>query len=369
VLAWLKQELEDWFEADTNGSLDFNKYFVYDDEWSTLLGLEDVFDSHQQLNDHHFHYGYFVRAAAEVCQMDPSWCGDDKYGLMVELLIRDFAGGRDDPMFPYLRNFDPANSFSWASSVANFVRGNNNASTSEAANAYGAMLLYGLIVGDNELVERGMYLHASTSAAYWEYWNNLDGYINVDPTADNFPAGYNRITTSIIWADGSAFSTFFRGAFAHILGIQGLPSNPLILHVGLYTNYMADYVALGLSESSNIRPSSLPQGQWPDIWWNLWAMTNAATAIADYNTLAKYEPEEGAARAHTYHWIYTFARIGTLKTGTGALTSDYPAAVAFEINGITDCVVYNFNETARVVTFSDEQIVNAAGSGSTVITN
>jgi hypothetical protein len=59
-----------------------------------------------------------------------------------------------------------ANGFSWASGVAYFVRGNNNASTSEAANAYGAMILYGLIVGDNKLVERGMYLHASTSAAY-----------------------------------------------------------------------------------------------------------------------------------------------------------------------------------------------------------
>jgi hypothetical protein len=75
-------------------------------------------------------------------------------------------------------------------------------------------------------------------------------------------------------------------------------------------------VALGLSESSNIRPSGLLQGQWPDIWWNLWAMTNAAAAIADYNTLANYEPEEGETRAHTYHWIYTFARIGTPKTGT-----------------------------------------------------
>jgi hypothetical protein len=38
----------------------------------------------------------------------------------------------------------------------------------------------------------------------------------------------------------------------------------LILHVDLDANYMADYVALGLSESSNIRPSGLLQGQWPD---------------------------------------------------------------------------------------------------------
>lgn len=100
--------------------------------------------SHQQLNDHHFHYGYLVRAAAEICRTEPTWCGADQYGPMIELLIRDYAGGRDDAMFPYLRNFDPANGFSWASGKVNFARGNNNESTSEAANAYGAIVLYGL---------------------------------------------------------------------------------------------------------------------------------------------------------------------------------------------------------------------------------
>jgi endoglucanase Acf2 len=158
LLEWLKAELADWFTAETNGSLDVMKYFVYDEEWNTLLGLEESFASHQQLNDHHFHYGYFVRAAAEICRMDIAWCGADQYGPMIELLIRDYAGDADDPMFPYLRNFDPANGFSWASGPANFVRGNNNESTSEAANAYGAIVLYGLTTGRDDLVEKGMYL-------------------------------------------------------------------------------------------------------------------------------------------------------------------------------------------------------------------
>ena len=369
LLDWLKSELADWFTAETNGNLDIIKYFVYDDEWNTLLGLEESFAAHQQLNDHHFHYGYFVRAAAEICRMDIAWCGADQYGPMIELLIRDYAGDANDPMFPYLRNFDPANGFSWASGPANFSRGNNNESTSEAANAYGAIVLFGLITGRDDLVERGMYLHASTAAAYWEYWNNIDGYNNVGATEDNFPAGYNRITTSIVWGDGASFSTWFSGAFAHILGIQGLPSNPLILHVGQYADYMVDYVTLGLSQSSNIRPSGLPDDQWRDLWWNLWAMTDAAASIADYNTVASYIPEAGETKAHTYHWIHTFARLGHLLTGTGALTSDYPAALAFDNNGLTSYVVYNFSGQALVVTFSDGQIVDAAANGFTVTTN
>ncbi len=366
---WLKAELADWFTAETNGSLDVFKYFVYDDEWNTLLGLEESFASHQQLNDHHFHYGYFVRAAAEICRVDGAWCGADQYGPMIELLIRDYAGDADDPMFPYLRNFDPANGFSWASGPANFVRGNNNESTSEAANAYGAIVLYGLITGRDDLVDKGMYLHASTAAAYWQYWNNIDGYNNRGTEADNFPAGYNRITTSIIWGDGSAFATWFSGAFAHILGIQGLPSNPLILHVGLHADYMVDYVALGLSESSNTRPSGLPGDQWRDLWWNLWAMTDADASIADYDTVADYVPEAGETKAHTYHWIHTFRRLGHLVTGTGALTADYPAALAFDNNGVTSYVVYNFGGQVLEVSFSDGQVVSAAPFGFTVVTN
>ena len=369
LLGWLKAELADWFTAETNGRLDVFKYFVYDDDWNTLLGMEESFASHQQLNDHHFHYGYFVRAAAEICRMDIAWCGADQYGPMFELLIRDYAGAADDPLFPYLRNFDPANGFSWASGPANFARGNNNESTSEAANAYGAIVLYGLATGRDDLVERGMYLHASTAAAYWQYWNNIDGYNNRGTVEDNFPTGFNRITTSIIWGDGSAFATWFSGAFAHILGIQGLPSNPLILHVGQYADYMVDYVALGLSESSNTRPSGLPEDQWRDLWWNLWAMTDADAAIADYNTVSNYVPEAGETKAHTYHWIHTFARLGRLVTGTGILTADYPAALVFENNGVTSYVVYNFSEQPLTVTFSDGQVVNAEPGGFTISTN
>ena len=357
---WLKGELADWMSADRDGTLDNENYFVYDPNWSTLLGMEESFASHQQLNDHHFHYGYFIRAAAEVCRVDKAFCGPDQYGQMFELLIRDYAGGKNDPMFPYLRNFDPANGFSWASGHANFARGNNNESTSEAANAYGAMVLYGLVTGNDDIMERGMYLHASTSATYWEYWNDIDGWRGGDAEARNFPSDYPRITTSIIWGDGSAFSTWFSPAFAHILGIQGLPSNPLIMHVGLYGDYLDDYVTLGLEESPNGKPSGLPNGQWTDLWWNLWSMTDADAAIADYEATSGYEAEAGEAPAHTYHWIYTMRALGELQTGTGALTADYPAAMAFETDaGLTSYLVYNYSDESITVTFSDGTVVVA----------
>ncbi len=366
LLAWLKDELANWFTAGSDDTLDIDQYFAYDDEWNTLLAMEESFASHQQLNDHHFHYGYLVRAAAEVCRNEPTWCGDDQYGPMVELLIRDYAAGRDDPMFPYVRHFDPANGFSWASGKVNFVRGNNNESTSEAANAYGAMVLYGLITGKNDIVERGMYLHASTAASYWEYWNNLDGYLGTGADFDNFPPGYEWLSTSIVWGDGAVFSTWFSAAYAHILGIQGLPSNPLIMHVGLYSDYMSEYVALGLSESSNGKPSGLVDDQWRDLWWNLWAMVDADDALTDYESVSSYNPEAGESKAHTYHWLHNMRALGQIQTGKGSISADYPAAMVFDKAGVKSYVVYNFSETAITVSFSDGVSVNAAPGQFTV---
>ena len=50
-------------------------------------------------------------------------------------------------------------------------------------------------------------------------------------------------------------------------------------------------------------------------------------------------------------------------------TSDYPAALAFDDNGLISYVVYNFTGQALVVTFSDGHIVNAAPYEFTVTTN
>jgi hypothetical protein len=61
--------------------------------------------------------------------------------------------------------------------------------------------------------------------------------------------------------------------------------------------------------------------------------------------------------------------LGRLLTGTGALTADYPAALAFENNGLTTYLVYNFTGQLLEVNYSDGQRVEAKPSGFTVITN
>ena len=77
LINWLKAELSEWFTAEADGALKTKKYFVYDSDWNTLFGFDEAYGSHQRIADHHFHYGYFVRAAAGdmSCRFGLVWTG------------------------------------------------------------------------------------------------------------------------------------------------------------------------------------------------------------------------------------------------------------------------------------------------------
>ncbi len=66
LLAAIRARLEEWFTAD--GASEFS----YDADWSTLTGYPASYGSDMELNDHHFHYSYYVMAAAVVAQEDPA---------------------------------------------------------------------------------------------------------------------------------------------------------------------------------------------------------------------------------------------------------------------------------------------------------
>ena len=49
------------------------------------------------INDHHFHWGYFIHAAAFMEQFQPGW--SDQWGDMINLLVRDAASSdRNDAL-------------------------------------------------------------------------------------------------------------------------------------------------------------------------------------------------------------------------------------------------------------------------------
>jgi hypothetical protein len=101
-------------------------------------------------NDHHYHYGYHVYAAAVVAKYDPVWA--KQHFDQVLLYIRDFANpSENDQYFTAFRQKDWWLGSSWASgiiSAENSPHGRNEESSSEAIAAYESVALYGQVMMD-----------------------------------------------------------------------------------------------------------------------------------------------------------------------------------------------------------------------------
>jgi endo-1,3(4)-beta-glucanase len=94
---------------------------VYDQSWGGVVDVDGIDDPGANFgmgyyNDHHFHFGYFVYAAAVIAKEEPDWL--DTYGDAMMAIIRDFANPAPssgaDPHFTFMRNKDWYVGHSWA---------------------------------------------------------------------------------------------------------------------------------------------------------------------------------------------------------------------------------------------------------------
>lgn len=87
---------------------------VYESSWGGAVssGTYQTGDSgldfgNTYYNDHHFHYGYFVYAAAVIGYLDPSWLNQGTNKAWVNTLVRDYSNSvTTDAYFPFSRSFD-----------------------------------------------------------------------------------------------------------------------------------------------------------------------------------------------------------------------------------------------------------------------
>ena len=222
----LKRRLEAWFTAAPGKQM---PVFYYNATWGTLIGCLPSYGSDFLLNDHHFHYGYFIRAAAEVARVDPAWA--EKWGPMVKMLIRDIASpDRTDTLFPYVRCFDKYAGHSWASGDANNPDGNNQESSSESMNAWYGLILWGQATGDTTVRDMGLYLFNTERTAVKEYWFDVSG--------TNFPKGYPNAALGMVWGGKGAFGTYFGNDVDFVHGINWLPFTPASIYMGRFPDYV-----------------------------------------------------------------------------------------------------------------------------------
>jgi endoglucanase Acf2 len=347
----LKTRMEEWLNPRDAGGGATRKsgLFYYDQNWGTLIGYPASFGSDQELNDHHFHYGYFIKAAAELARHDPAWAADAKWGGMLKLLIRDIASpDRADPLFPFLRNFDPYAGHSWASGHARFGDGNNNESSSEAMNAWCGMILLGEATGDKSLRDLGIYLYTTESSAIQEYWFDVHG--------DNRPPAYPASVVTMVWGGKGANGTWFSNKPPVVHGINFLPIHGGSLYLGLFPEYAEkNYRALVAENKGEVF------GEWSDICWMYRALSDPQDAMRLYQAAGeKYPGEGGNSRANTYHWLSTLSAMGQVDA---TVTADHPLYAVFKKGNVRTYAAYNLRNEALTVTFSDGFVLKTTQKG------
>ncbi len=341
IIQTIKTRLEDWltFESGEKAFL-----FYYNSTWSAMLGYPAGHGQDSNLNDHHFHWGYFIHAAAFVQQFEPAW--SLKFGEMVNLLIRDAAStDRSDPLFPYLRNFSPYAGHCWANGFATFPQGNDQESTSESMQFNSSLIHWGQVTGNKNIRDLGIYLYVTEQAAIQEYW--------FDVNDRNFPNTQNFSLVSRVWGNDFDNGTFWTSDIAASYGIELYPIHGGSLYLAHNRSYLSK-LWTEIKANTGILSNQANVNLWHDVMWSLAALNNPSEAIDLYNSYPDRSLKFGISDAQTYQWIHALNVLGQPSVD---VTADYPIAVCFDKEGVKNYAAHNYSSSDINVTFSDGYVL------------
>lgn len=337
MIATVKERLEDWLTYNS-GEVAF--LFYYNDTWSAMLGYPAGHGQDSNINDHHFHWGYFIHAAAFMEQFEPGWV--NQWGDMIDLLVRDAASdNRNDTQFPFLRNFSPYAGHSWANGFATFPHGNDQESTSESMQFASSLIHWGTISENDAIRDLGIYIYTTEQTAIEEYW--------FDMYQRNFQPSHPYSLVSRVWGNSYDNGTFWTNDIAASYGIEMYPMHGGSLYLGhnqSYTQSLWNEITSNTGILSNQENPNL----WHDTYWKYLSLIDAQAAIDLYDSYPNRTLKFGISDAQTYYWLHSMNAMGTVDA---SITADYPIAEAFVDNGVTTYVSHNYSDVAITVTFSD----------------
>ena len=337
IVATIKERLEDWLKAEA-GEVAF--LFYYNSAWSAMIGYPAGHGQDGNLNDHHFHWGYFIHAAAFMEQFQPGWAG--QWGDMVNYLVRDAAcSSRSDNMFPFLRNFSPYAGHCWANGFATFPQGNDQESTSESMQFNSSLIHWGTVTGNNEIRDLGIYLYTTEQTAIEEYW--------FDMYERNFQPTQQYSLVSRVWGNSYDNGTFWTNDIAASYGIEMYPIHGGSLYLGQNLTYVQK-LWNEITVNTGILTNQANDNLWHDIMWEYLAFIDPQAAIDLYDSYPGRSLKFGVSDAQTYHWLHSMNSLGQVNSN---VTADYPVAAAFTKNGQITYVAHNYLNNPITVTFSD----------------
>lgn len=340
----LKGRIEQWFSGK-----DRNTYFHLDKTLGTVLAYPEEYFAVEQMNDHHFHYGYWIRTMADLALRDPEWTSDAQWGAMTELLIKDIATaerGRAD--FPFLRTFDIYEGHSWASGIGLGDLGNNQESSSEAINAWSALILWAEIRGNKALRDLGIYLYTTEIEAIRHYWFDVHNLV--------FAPEYKNKEVSMLFGGAYKHNTWWTDEPRQIKGINLLPISSSSTYLGLDPEHTRRSLAT-LPEDTRIYESrgkrANPTDMWQDLFAKYMGLTDPAEGLKMWDRWGAVEL--GDTRTHTLHFLLSLETMGPPDF---SVTADHVLHSVFKrADGQRTYLAYNTSNTPRTVKFSDGQVL------------
>ncbi|CAK9438613.1 uncharacterized protein LODBEIA_P28370 [Lodderomyces beijingensis] len=253
-------------------------------------------------NDHHFHYGYFVHAAAVVGKIDKklggTWAQDNKD--WVESLIRDVANpSRSDVYFPVSRMFSWYDGHSWAAGVYPSNDGKNQESSSEDIHfAYG-MKLWGNVVEDYAMEARGGLMLSIMKRAF-----NLYFYYKSDNPVQPAEILPNKVS-GIFFENKVDYTTYFGSPDQHPEYVHGIHMLPIT------------------AASSSVRIPSYVQEEWDEQISTFIDNVNSGwTGILRLNQ-ALINPQEAYEFFSSSNWSNNYLDNGQSRTWSLAFSGAF----------------------------------------------
>jgi endo-1,3(4)-beta-glucanase len=285
----LKDDLDPWLLGTNWNAL------RYESAWGGLcssLGLTDMNADYGQgwYNDHHFHYGYMIYAAAVIGKEDKVWINQRRSALMD--IVRDYANpSSQDPHFPVTRNKDWFDGHSWASGLFPFGDSKNQESTSESVNAYYGVYLLGESLGDSQLRDWGRMLLATEIRSVHKYWQiTSDSQIYGAPFKDNKIVG-------VLWSTKVDYATFFGGNIEYIHCIQMMPFTPITEQLLPAAWVEEEYPVLSTVFTRNETISEA----WKGYVYMDHAIIDKETAWTEVKSLQWYD--NGNSKTNALYWV------------------------------------------------------------------
>ncbi|KAG6901688.1 hypothetical protein C0995_009179 [Termitomyces sp. Mi166 len=282
VIDWLRGSIVYLFDSASTAVP------AYETGWGGIInraGYNDTWVDYGNgyYNDHHFHYGYLLAAAAVIAKHDGAWL--NTFRPTMEWFLRDIINpSRNDPFFPVTRCRDWFAGHSWASGIANGAGDRDQESVGEAVNGYYGALLWADVTGNADIKNYARLLIATEQHAAQVYWHLYPTASATDRDQPYLEQGLRDLVTIGNVMDWQAGAWLFWGdQRVEIAAIQILPVTPIneYMYDAAWAQAVYDYTFQELNNATY-------GDEWKSVIYLAYSQVNPAVAAQLSSSLTSW---------------------------------------------------------------------------------